>query len=110
MTSLKTLLNHAQPIPGFVYEQADFLEIGQAGRLDVVIRAHPQIHPKCSKCLRPCPRYDRLGGRSWLMVPLWQIRVRCHYAARRVSCPEHGVVVEHLPWSDGVQLTPLAVF
>lgn len=109
MTTLKTLLNHAQPIPGFVYAQADFLEIKGAGRLDVAIRAHPQIRPKCSKCLRPCPGYDRLGGRSWLMVPLWQIRVRCHYAARRVSCPEHGVVVEHLPWSDGKHILTLGM-
>jgi transposase len=23
------------------------------------------------------------------------------YAARRVNCPAHGVVVEHLPWSEG---------
>ena len=23
------------------------------------------------------------------------------YAPRRVECAEHGVVVEHIPWSDG---------
>jgi transposase len=34
-------------------------------------------------------------------VPLWGIPTWFVYAPRRVQCPEHGVVVEHLPWSDG---------
>jgi transposase len=34
-------------------------------------------------------------------VPLWGIPTWFVYAPRRVKCPEHGVVVEHLPWSDG---------
>ena len=51
--NLKTLLNHAQPIPGFVYDQIEFLKVGETGRVDVSIRAHGQSHPKCSKCLKP---------------------------------------------------------
>jgi transposase len=31
------------------------------------------------------------------------------YAARRVDCPEHGVVVEHLPWSEGKRPVTLAM-
>ncbi|MEN9678712.1 MAG: hypothetical protein RIS76_4608, partial [Verrucomicrobiota bacterium] len=42
MATLKALLNHAQPIPGFVYERIDFAPEG-SGRLDVKIRAHEQI-------------------------------------------------------------------
>jgi transposase len=34
-------------------------------------------------------------------VPLWNIPVWFLYAPRRVSCSEHGVVVEHIPWSEG---------
>jgi len=34
-------------------------------------------------------------------VPLWGIAVWFRYAPRRVECPEHGVVVEHLPWNEG---------
>ena len=34
-------------------------------------------------------------------MPLWGIPTWFVYAPRRVQCPEHGVVVEHLPWSDG---------
>jgi len=34
-------------------------------------------------------------------VPLWGIPTYFVYAPRRVECPEHGVVVEHMPWSEG---------
>jgi transposase len=34
-------------------------------------------------------------------VPLWGIPTWFVYRPRRVECPEHGVRVEHLPWSDG---------
>jgi len=34
-------------------------------------------------------------------VPLWGITTYFVYAPRRVECPEHGVVVEHMPWSEG---------
>lgn len=99
--SVKTVLNHAQPIPGFVYEQIEFLTVGETGRVDVSIRAHEQIKPKCSKCLRACPGYDRLPGRSWLQVPSWGMRYQFHYAPRRVSCPVDGIVVEKMPWCEG---------
>jgi transposase len=36
-----------------------------------------------------------------LFVPLWNIPVHLNYRPRRVQCGEHGVVVEHIPWSDG---------
>ena len=39
--------------------------------------------------------------RLWLFVPLWGIVTRFLYAPRRVECAEHGVVVEHIPWSEG---------
>ena len=31
------------------------------------------------------------------------------YAARRVNCPEHGVVIEHVPWSSGKRPVTLAM-
>lgn len=76
MLNLKTVLNHAQPIPGFVYEQVEFLAVGENARIDVKIRAHGQIRLKCSECQRPCPGYDHLSGRRWTQVSLWNIR--CH--------------------------------
>jgi transposase len=50
-----------------------------------------------------------LPERSWLFVPLWGLQVIFLYAARRVQCAEHGVVVEHLPWSDGKRPITLAM-
>jgi hypothetical protein len=34
-------------------------------------------------------------------VPLWGLKVFLVYAPRRVQCPEHGVVVEQMPWALG---------
>ncbi len=63
--------------------------------------AHGGRGAKCSRCLKPAPGYDRLETRAWHFVPLWGIVTWFLYAARRVNCPEHGVVVEHVPWSAG---------
>jgi transposase len=56
---------------------------------------------RCSECRQLAPGYDRLPERWWLFVPLWGISTYFLYAPRRVQCAEHGVVVEHLPWSQG---------
>ncbi|MFM7101943.1 MAG: ISL3 family transposase [Verrucomicrobiota bacterium] len=100
MVTVKTLLNHTQPIPGFVYEDIAFESEGN-GVLPVTIRAREKTRPRCSQCLKPCPGYDDLEGRKWQGVSPWQIRCWCYYQPRRVQCPEHGVVVEHMPWSVG---------
>jgi len=34
-------------------------------------------------------------------VPLWGITTYLAYAPRRVQCPQHGVVVEDIPWNKG---------
>ena len=47
--------------------------------------------------------------RRWQFVPLWGVPTWFRYAPRRVQCPEHGVVVEHLPWSDGKRPLTLAM-
>lgn len=65
------------------------------------IEAHAGIPAKCSACLLPCSSYDRLPQRGWSFPALWAIAVDLLYAPRRVDCPEHGVIVEHLPWSHG---------
>ena len=69
--------------------------------IEIQIAPHRGIRGRCSLCRRPAPGYDRLPERRWLFVPLWGIPTWFVYAPRRVECPAHGVVVEHLPWSDG---------
>jgi len=73
------------------------------------VAAHGGRGAKCSRCLKPAPGYDRLETRAWLFVPLWGIVTWFLYAARRVNCPEHGVVVEHVPWSAGKRPVTLAM-
>jgi transposase len=75
----------------------------------VTLEAHRGRRGRCSRCLRPAPGYDRLPERSWLFVPLWGIKTFFLYAARRVDCAEHGVVVEHIPWSEGKRPITLAM-
>jgi transposase len=96
-------LNAVQPFPGFVYHDIRLLrhQDRQPRGIAITVQPHPAIPAKCSRCLQPAPGYDRLEPRPWLFVPLWGIVTRFLYAPRRVHCPEHGVVVEHVPWSEG---------
>ena len=76
-------------------------EEGSGYRIEVRLEPHRGRRGRCSQCGRPAPGYDRLEERRWDHVPLWGIPVEFFYAPRRVECPEHGVVVEHLPWNEG---------
>jgi len=99
---VKTILNRIQHFAGFVYREVRF-GYSARGRLRIHVRLEPHRSSRgsCSACRRPAPGYDRLPQRSWLFVPLWGIKTYFFYAPRRVNCPVHGVVVEHIPWSDG---------
>lgn len=91
-----------QRFVGFVYQEVRLqCHQGQPQTIEISIRAHGGIRGRCSRCQRPAPGYDRLPERRWLFVPLWGIATYFYYAPRRVNCAEHGVVVEHIPWSDG---------
>jgi len=72
------------------------------GRTEIEIKLEPHggLRGRCSQCQRLAPGYDRLPERRWQFVPLWGIPTYFHYAPRR-ECVEHGVVVEHIPWSEG---------
>ena len=98
---VKTVLNRIQHFVGFVYQEVRLRNPWGRLRIEVAIQPHRGIRAKCSECRRPAPGYDRLPERWWLFVPLWGIKTFFLYAPRRVQCPEHGVVVEHIPWSEG---------
>lgn len=103
-------MNRIQRFAGFVYSDIQLhTRRGRAPRIEVTLQAHRGRRGRCSHCRRPAPGYDRLPERSWLFVPLWGIKVFFLYAARRVECAEHGVAVEHLPWSDGKRPVTLAM-
>jgi transposase len=108
---LKTLLNAVQHFPGFVFRDIRLQRYrdGQPRHIEIVVAPHRGIPARCSHCQRPAPGYDQLEQRSWLFVPLWGLVTWFIYAARRVNCPEHGVVVEHVPWSDGKRPVTIAM-
>ena len=98
---VKTVLNHIQHFVGFVYQDVRLCRCRGKLRIEARIEPHEGRRARCSECRRPAPGYDRLPERWWLFVPLWGIVTGFLYAPRRVECPEHGVVVEHIPWSEG---------
>ena len=96
---------------GFVYQDIRLCRHrdGQPREIRITVAAHEGIAAKCSRCLKAAPCYDRLEQRSWLFIPLWGMVTWFLYAVRRVDCPEHGVVVEHIPWSEGKRTVTLAM-
>jgi transposase len=108
---VKTVLNAIQPFAGFVYRDIRLPchRDGQPRCLAITVRAQQGRAARCSRCRKPAPGYDQLAQRWWLFVPLWGIVTWFLYAARRVHCPEHGVVVEHVPWSDGKRPVTIAM-
>jgi len=98
---VKTVLNHIQHFVGFVYQDVRLRSSRGKLRIEARIEPHEGRRARCSECRRPAPGYDRLPERWWLFVPLWGVVTWFLYAPRRVECPKHGVVVEHIPWSEG---------
>lgn len=106
---VKTLLNRIQRFAGFVYQSIVLRGSGGSQRIEVKIEAHQGMRGKCSKCQKSCPGYDLLPERRWIFIPLWAIAVWFFYAPRRVECEQHGVVIEHIPWSQGKSPVTLAM-
>src|SRR4051812_25467137 len=108
---LKTILNTIQHFPGFVYHDIRLQrhEDGRPRSIEIAVEPHGAMAARCSRCRQPSPGYDRLPSRSWLFVPLWGIQTVFIFAARRVQCATHGVVVEHVPWSDGKRPVTIAM-
>ncbi|MDE3100221.1 MAG: ISL3 family transposase [Verrucomicrobiota bacterium] len=106
---VKMILNRIQHFAGFVYRDVRLCTRRGRLRIEVDLQSHRGHRGRCSKCRRPCPGYDRLPQRSWLLVPLWGIAVWFLYAPRRLECPQDGIVVEHLPWSEGKRPVTIAM-
>jgi len=64
------------------------------------VRPRARARGRCGVCRRPCPGYDRgEGRRRWRALDLGLFRAFVESDSPRVSCPEHGVVVAHVPWA-----------
>jgi transposase len=104
---LKTILNRVHPIKCFVYTRVKFEE-SPVLAITVEIKSRKNGKGKCSICGLECPGYDRLPQREFEFIPLWNIPLLLLYSLRRVSCKEHGVVVEQIPWAKGKEHTATA--
>ena len=100
---IKCILNRIQKFQSFVYKSARLVEA--AGVLELLVDIVPRANSWliCSTCGRLCRGYDTLGPRRFEFVPMWGIKVFFIYVMRRCNCPDCGVVVEMVPWSDGKQ-------
>lgn len=98
---IETILNHCYRHKSFVYAECRWVAIGKTKSLMMKIMPRKNGLAECSICGKASPVYDHLEERQFDFVPLWNIPVYFRYQMRRVKCPEHGVKVERVPWSEG---------
>ncbi|WP_203415483.1 transposase family protein [Candidatus Scalindua japonica] len=94
---IKTLLNKCYPVKGFIYGNVILSDT----KITVKVKERKGTRGLCNQCKEAAPTYDHLNERYFRFIPLWGYMVMLAYKPRRVSCPEHGVTVEHIPWAQG---------
>jgi len=55
--------------------------------------------PRCGKCGRRAPAYDKMDPRLWRHLAIGRMRIWLSYTPRRVHCPKCGVRAEQVPWA-----------
>ena len=84
-----------------VIESVELESDGRDGEV-LVARVRPKagVARRCSRCQRRCPGYDTSATpRRWRGLDFGSTQVFLQARTRRVSCPEHGVVVAAVPWA-----------
>ena len=70
------------------------------GRIIISVAPWKRHSHRCPVCGCRCEVYDgRVEPRLWRAMDIAQSKCYLEYAPRRVSCPEHGVHVEDVPWA-----------
>jgi transposase len=95
---IETILGKRCQFKGFVIEKC---RMAEKDRLTFDVRERKGSMAVCSGCGQNAPGYDRLPPRRFEFIPLWGMAVLFLYSMRRVACPDCGIVVEKVPWSDG---------
>ena len=99
--TVSSLAKKLAGVNDIVIENVEF-EATSVGE-QVVIRARPRKNAqcRCGVCGRKSPRFDHgKGPRRWRAPDLGTgTMVFIEAEAPRVSCPEHGVVVQEVPWA-----------
>jgi transposase len=96
---LETILRRFESHKGFVFGNARWRE--KDTEIEIPVRPRKGSRAICSYCGRMLPTYDHLEKLEFRFLPLWIFAVTFTYVMRRVQCPEHGVVVEKVPWAHG---------
>ena len=97
---IKTILNHIEKHKSFVYTNIGSEKIYGKEAIVVDLKSRKNGKGICKTCKATCAGYDSLSARLYEYVPLWGIPVYFRYSPRRVTCPNHGIHVESVPWSD----------
>lgn len=85
---------------GTVIENVVFEGDGAGQRLVVHVRPMARERDRCGRCRRRCPRYDAgARRRRWRSLDHGTTMAFLEADAPRVACPQHGVVVAHVPWA-----------
>ena len=68
---------------------------------DIVVSVRPWKSKagRCPVCGRKCECHDHQRTRRWRALDIGASKCYLEYAPARVSCPEHGVHEERLPWA-----------
>lgn len=93
---MNRILRHALALVHTVIEYARI----DGDRIIVGVRPWARFGLRCPVCGRACECYDRSPRpRLWRAMDLARSTCFLEYRTRRVSCPEHGVLVESVPWA-----------
>ena len=78
-------------------------ETYQRDHVDVHARPYKRIRQKCPVCGMNCSVYDHQAKEesAWRANDINGVPVIILYRPTRVYCPEHGVLNEYMPWTDG---------
>ncbi|MDO5577319.1 MAG: ISL3 family transposase [Fibrobacter sp.] len=101
---MKSILNELTNYKGFVFEKIEKNHDFDGKLESIYVKVVPRKNSQgeCPICGRRCSTYDTSQmWRKYEFIPIWMIPVFFLYRLRRVSCPEHGVVTERVPWSSG---------
>lgn len=98
---VKTILNTIEKFKSFVYGKALWEKRASGSVLLIELLARKNSQGECHDCGIRCPTYDTQPSRDYEYVSLWGISVYFRYSPRRVSCKQHGIHVERVPWAEG---------
>ena len=107
LSILKTVLNlnsvHVENQNIVTVQVRHFGELHDEQQLHVHLRPIRRYQGCCPECRKKCPGYDfkSTGESKWRAANLNGIPVYLFYQRCRIQCPEHGVLAEWLPWTDG---------